>query len=152
MGIFATTKERKTQLYFRDDNKFQFIPRILEFSCLIERDGEHMKKAWKHFYATELPFAGYKKLRSCMITIGFGRDIILDIFNRVPEGTGESTSEKPKKTRDALKNWIAKIAENQRQTYRVKRKTTTLMNRIIWTEIGVIFILAIVWAIRFATM
>lgn len=149
MGLFTAKKERKLQLYFRDDNKFEFKTRLLEFSSLIEKDGEAIIKGWKHFYACELPFGGYKKLHSNMITLGFGRDIILDPFNKVP--VGEKLNEKPANNVDSLNKWIAKIAENQRHIYRTKRKSTLITNRIIWTEIGVIFVMLIVWAIRFAT-
>lgn len=147
MGLFTPKKERKTQLYFRDDNRFQFIPRELECSCLVEKEDGIIKKAWKHFYATELPFHGYMKITPTMVTIGFGRDIILDPFKRVPEG--DLASNKPKPTLDKIKSWIAKIAESQRQIRRTKRSTTFLTNKIIWAEIGLIFLFGVGWIMRY---
>lgn len=120
----------------------------MEYSCLTERDGDAIKRAWKHFYATELPFAGYRKIPPAMVTPGFGRDVILDIFNRIPENVNPNPGEKPQKNSNSIKSWIAKIAENQRQTYRTKRKTAFLSNAIIWVEITVIIVMLIVWALR----
>jgi len=151
LGLFTPTKERKIQLYLRDDRKFQFTPRLLEHTCLVKKEGDIIKIAWKHFYATELPFGGYKKLHPSMVTLGFGRDIILDIFNKVPVSKEANSGEKPERTADSIKKWIAKIGENQRHYYRVKRKTSFLNNRIVLMEMGVIAIMIIGWAIRFAT-
>lgn len=149
MSLFTSTKEKKVQLYFRGDGKFQFRTLELEYGCLIERAGDQMIKAWKHFFSTELPFAGYRSIRPAMVTMGHGLDIILDPFNRVPEG--DSTSEKPRKGSRNIRDWIAHVAEVQRQVFRTKRKTSYLTNAIIWAEIGLIFLLAIVWAVKYLT-
>jgi hypothetical protein len=148
MGLITPNVERKTQLYFRDDNKFQFIKRDLRFSCLVERKGDAIKKGWKHFYGCQLPFPGYKGISPDMVTLGFSRDIILDPFDKVPKGAGMGN--KPDlKTKDSLIQWIAKIAENQRHTYRAKRESASTADKIVYTEIGVIFIMVLFWGIAF---
>lgn len=91
-------------------------------------------------------------MRPGMVTPGFSRDIILDPFNVVKETATDDLSKKPVKAGESIKKWIAKIATNQRQTYRVKRKTSILTNKIIWVEIAIALILAVVWGIRFLTM
>jgi len=114
-----SSKECKTQLYFQDDNKFRFIKRQLEYSCLVEKSKGELIRAWKHFFGNQLYFPGYKNISADTVTLGFARDIILDPFNKVP--TGEAVSEKPKaKDAQGLKKWIAKVAENQRHIYRSK--------------------------------
>ena len=142
-------KEKKTQLYFRDDNKFQFIKRELAFSCLVERQDGTLKRAWKHFYGAQLFFPGYKNMSADSVTLGFSRDIILDPFNKIP--SGESVGEKPSiKDKVSLGKWIAKIAENQRHTYRSKRKSTRKEDIINWALVGVLLIMVIAWVIKFA--
>ena len=142
-------KERKTQLYFRDDNKFQFIKRDLAFSCLVERTGDTLKRAWKHFYGSQLFFPGYKNMSADSVSLGFARDIILDPFNKIP--IGESVGEKPGRDTVRLSKWIAKIAENQRHTYRSKRKNTKKEEMINLALVGVLIIMALAWGIRFAS-
>lgn len=142
-------KEKKTQLYFRDDNKFQFIKRELAYSCLVERANGVLIRAWKHFYGSQLFFPGYKNMSADSVTLGFSRDIILDPFNKIP--TGESVGEKPNiKDKLSLVKWIAKIAENQRQTYRSKRKSTRKEDVINHALVGVLVIMIIAWGIKFA--
>jgi hypothetical protein len=87
------SKELKTQLYFGDNNSFKFVKRPLENSCLLEKSGDTIKRAWKHFFCNELPFPGYKNISAGMVTPGFGRDIILDLFDKIPKG--EEISDKP---------------------------------------------------------
>jgi len=140
-------KERKTQLYFRDDNKFKFIKRELVFSCLVEKTGDALKRAWKHFYGAQLFFPGYKNMSADSVSLGFARDIILDPFNKIP--SGEEAGEKPK-DKNSLSKWIAKIAMNQRHTYHSKRKSTKKEDMINIALIGVILIMIIAWGYKFA--
>jgi len=148
VGILGNTKERKTQVYFRDDNKFKFVKRPLEFSCLIEKSGEKMVRAWKHFYCNQFFFGGYKKMSADVVTLGFARDIILDPFDKIPKG--ESVSEKPvAKDAKGIKNWLAKIAENQRHTYRSQSKKSGHEDLINWALVGVLTIMTIAWVITF---
>ena len=140
-------KERKSQLYFRDDNKFQFMKRDLEFSCLLEKKGDTLKRGWKHFYGNQFFFGGYKKMSADAVTLRFARDIILDPFDKVK--TGDSVGEKPSKDKIGLLNWIAKIAENQRHTYRSKRQMSRTTDIINWALIFVLFAMVTGWLITF---
>lgn len=147
MGVF--TKERKTQLFFRDDNKFSFIKRDLLYSCLIEKSGNALIKGWKHFYCNQFFFPGYKKISADAVTLGFSRDIILDPFNKIP--AGESASEKPKDNKESLSKWIAKVATNQRHIYQTKRQSTAKDDMINWALVGVIIVMIIGWLISYLT-
>lgn len=141
-------KEYRTQLFFYEDHSFDFVKRELDYSCLLERSGESIKRAWKHFYSCELAFPGYKKAPATLVTPGFGRDIILDLFNKVPTTTSGEVTKKP--TASTLKDWIAAIATNMRQMYRSKRKNTTVLN---WITGGLLFILvvqSITWLVIWA--
>lgn len=141
--------ERKTQLYFRDDNKFQFIKRPLAFSCLVEKTGDALKRGWKHFYGAQLFFPGYKNMSADSVSLGFARDIILDPFNKIPIGD-DSPGKKPGRDKVSLTKWIAMIAENQRHTYRSKRKSTAKEDMINMALVAVLIIMVIGWGIRFA--
>lgn len=148
MGLFRQ-KEYKTQLYFQDDDKFRFARRLVEYSCLVEKDKGNLERGWKHFFGNQYYFSGYKSISAGTITLGFARDIILDPFNKIP--IGEAVSEKPKvKDLKGLKNWIAKIAENQRHIYRTQRKSTLKEDFINWCLMGVLVIMVLLWALSFA--
>ena len=142
-------KEYKTQLYFQDDDKFRFVRRLVEYSCLVEKAKGNLVRGWKHFFGNQYYFSGYKSISAGTITLGFARDIILDPFNKIPEG--DAVSEKPK-SKDAagLKKWIAKIAENQRHLYRTLRKSTLKEDFINWSLMGILIIMVLLWALSYA--
>jgi len=147
MGVLEK-KEYKTQLYFQDDNKFKFIKRQVEYSCLVEKVKGNLVRGWKHFFGNQFYFPGYRNISADMITLGFARDIILDPFGKIP--VGASVSEKPKaKDSEGLKKWIAKIAENQRHIYRTLRKSTFKEDFINWSLMGVLIIMILMWALSF---
>lgn len=147
MNILGMPKEYKTQLYFQDDNKFCFIKRQLEYSCLVEKAKGILVRAWKHFYGNQLYFPGYKNISADTVTLGFSRDIILDPFNKVP--TGGAVGQKPKADDEGLKKWIAKIAENQRHIYRSLRKKTIKEDFINYCLMGVLVIMTLAWLLSF---
>lgn len=147
MGLFDK-KEYKMQLYFQDDDKFRFINRLVEYSCLVVKTKGNLMRGWKHFFGNQFYFLGYKSIPAGTVTLGFARDIILDPFNKVP--IGEAVNEKPKaKDAISLKNWIAKMAENQRHIYRSQRKNTLKEDFINYCLIVVLVIMIVVWAISF---
>lgn len=148
MNLLGAPKERKTQLYFRDDNSFEFIKRDLKFGCLVEMVGEKLNRAWKHFYSCQIPFPGYKNIQADTIVLGFSRDIILDVFNKVPQGTDPMQKPDVKKS-DSMKKWRSNIAEQQRQIYYKQRETNFWTSRVTWVLIGVLVVMVLLWAIRF---
>jgi hypothetical protein len=149
MGFFSNNESKKTQLYLRDDRKFQFIKRPLKHSCLVEEKDGKFNRAWKHFYNAEIPFSGYKNISGDSVTLSFARDIILDPYNKIK--VGENPNEKPRASTQDLTKWIAKIATNMRHIYSAKRETRTMGDVLFWLIVGVDIIIAIGWAIRYFT-
>lgn len=142
-------KEQKTQLYFRDDNRFAFIKRSLEYSCLLEKKKGEMKRAWNHFFSNQIYFPGYKSISADMVILGCSRDVILDPFNKIP--IGELSNEKPKaKDIIGLKKWIKRMAENQRHIYRSQRKSTIKEDFVNWCLMGILVIMVLAWLAAFA--
>lgn len=129
-GIIGTEQEQRTQLYFHDDGSFQFRKLPFEDACLVQKKDNVVVKAWRHFYSSEIPFEGYKGIHADMVTLSFGRDFILDPFNKVPE-TKTPNGGKPKKTESEIKNWTAEVAESQR--YKVMNKPGTMQ---IWDKVA----------------
>lgn len=148
MVIMGLGPENKTQLYFRDDNTFVFVRRAIKYSCLVEKEGDVLKRAWKHFYSCQIPFPRYRNIKSALVSLGFSRDIILDPFNKVPTAVDGDVSKKPG-AGDAMKKWIANIAENQRHVFRAKRESTVWTSRITWAFLGVLTVEVLVWAFIF---
>jgi hypothetical protein len=146
--ICDTSKiEKKGDIHFRDDNKFQFRKMLMENSCLVEKVSDKYITGYKHFYSCEVPFPGYKSIPSGQYILTYNRDIILDLFNKVPEG--ENLSNKPKNGRDNLKKWISQIAENQRHIYRSKPKSSTMTDKISWALIIVLTLETLGWLFSF---
>lgn len=141
-------REFRTQLYFYDDLSFEFIKRPVEASCLVEKKGEQIIRAWKDFYGTLFTFPGYKNMKPAHVSLGYSRDIILDPFNRVP--TGESTTQKPASNAASVKAWIAKVAENQRHLIRGKRKSNTIAEYAQMAMIGLIILEGLAIGARYA--
>ena len=141
--------EKKTQLYFGDDDTFQFIKRPLQYSCLLGKDGERLKRGWRHSFSGQYIFHGYKNIPADTITLGYSRDIILDPHNKVP--ITDDTSGKPRTTSTDIKKWIAQIAETMRYIYRSKRKTTTKQDLLNYCLMGIDTIMAIALVIKYAT-
>lgn len=140
-------KEYKTQLYFRDDNKFEFKKREVKFSCLVAKVRDELTHAWKHFFNNQYYFAGYKRISADTVTLGYSRDIILDPFNRVPIGI--EPGEKPKAEKQSLRDWIAKVATTQRHTFSSKRQQSRSSDVINWSLAVVLLIMIMSWAITF---
>ncbi len=101
MGLFAQTVEKATQLYFYDDSRASFRKLAFEGKANVDpshESGEEMGRAFLHFYELEFPFHGYKNLSASRVILGYGRDIILDPFNILPDdkwpqkGTGFGSS------------------------------------------------------------
>lgn len=141
--------DKKTQLFFYDDGSFEFIKRPLQYSCLLEKQSDKVKRAWRHSFSGEYYFSGYKNIAADMVTLGYSRDIILDPHNRIP--VTEDISGKPASTAQSIKEWIAQIAETQRQTYRSKMNSTTKADMINYTLMGIDLIMVIALVIKYST-
>lgn len=137
-------EEKKMQLYFYDDDTFEFRKLPLQYGCLLEKKGDKLIRAWRHSYAGQYSFGGYKNITAGTVTLGFARDIFLDPHNKIP--FTDDTTGKPKD----VKAWIGKVGETMRHTYRASPTIRTLHDWINFALIGVIVIMAISWGIRYA--
>ncbi len=125
MNIFGPPKEKRTQLFFRDDGKFIFRKLLIEDTFLVEKAGDDIIKGWKHFFKLQFPFPGLKGITADMVTLGFDRDIILDPYGLVDE------KDKPDKHRKINDNdWITDVAEGQRYKAQNKPGTMLLLDKI----------------------
>lgn len=137
MGIFdfGTPKEKRTQLYFRDDGKFTFRRLEIEDTFLVERNKDGMIiRGWKHFYNNQFPFGGYRNIAADMVTLSSGRDIVLDPYNLVPE------KEKPGKVaKQAVKvagqppivDWLVEVGNMRRLKEMSKRGKASTYDKIV---------------------
>lgn len=125
MNIFGAPKERRTQLFFRDDGKFIFRKLFIEDTFLVEKKDKEIIKGWKHFYKLQFPFPGYKGIPADMVSLGYDRDIVLDPYNIVDQ------KEKPDKLKRINANsWITDVAEGQRYKHQIKPGSMLLLDKI----------------------
>lgn len=120
MNIFGPPKEKRTQLFFRDDGKFIFRKMLIEDTFLVEKVDNNIIKGWKHFFKLQFPFAGLKGIGADMVTLGFDRDIILDPYNLVDD------KDKPDIRKKINENdWVTEVAEGQR--YKAQNKPGSML-------------------------
>lgn len=123
--IFGTPKESRTQLFFRDDGKFQFRKLLIEDTFLVEKVAGEIVKGWKHFFQLQFPFAGMKGIAADMVTLGGSRDIILDPYGLVGD------NEKPDKNKKINENpWITEIAESRIYKHATKKPSMQIYDKI----------------------
>lgn len=124
-NILGAPKEKRTQLYFRDDGKFTFRSLLIEDTFLVEKSNGEIKKGWKHFFQLQFPFAGLTGIKADMVLLGGSRDIILDPYGIVDD------QEKPDKHKKINENpWITQVAES-----RIYKHSTNKPNMIIYDKI-----------------
>jgi len=127
-------KDQRTQLYFHDDGTFEFRKLDVDVACLIKRDNKGMPvQAWRHYYKNQYPFNGYKRIQADMVSLGYGRDIVLDPHKIL------SADELPELDKDINKldrKGIREIAQSQ--CYRAEnQKGGTLLVDKITTYLGI---------------
>lgn len=124
-SIFGPPKEQRTQLYFRDDGKFQFRKLLIEDTFLVEKVQGDIVKGWKHFFQLQFPFAGIKGIAADMVTLGGSRDIILDPYGIVGD------ADKPDKNKKINENsWITEIAESRIYKHATKKPSMQIWDKI----------------------
>lgn len=106
MNLLGVPRERGCQLYFRDDGPFHFRMLDIDDASLVAKtqSGE-ASMAWQLHYKLLKQFVGFKKIAANMVTISFGRDIVLDIFSQLKD------HEKPEKGEKRVKTFVTRIAE-----------------------------------------
>jgi hypothetical protein len=147
MGLLTDTKEKKTQMLLKDNRHIIIRKLPLEHSCLVEKDGDKIKRAWKHFFGSEFTFAGYKNASADSVTLSVNRDIILDPYNKL--NIGENASDKPSFKGESLQKWLGKISTNMRSIYNSRPEHRTTANALFWIVTVIVLIETIGWAVRF---
>ena len=125
MNLWGIPKEKRTQLYFRDDGGFQFRKLDIEDTFLVEKNNNNEAiKAWMMRYKLLKRFNGFKNIGADMVTISYARDIVFDPFNQL------KASEKPEKGRELIKDFIKKIAEAKCYQHERTAKGSTFVDKM----------------------
>jgi len=124
--IFGTPKEKRTQLYFRDDGKATFRKLYVEDASMIEKDknGKFLK-GWRHFYKLQFRFDGFKSISGDLVTLAFDRHYVLDPFKILSE------KEKPAMDSKLDGPAITQVAKSRCYKIDVTTKGGTYTNAII---------------------
>jgi len=125
MSLFGPPKEKRTQLYFRDDGGFIFRKLDIEDAFLVEKSKKVIVRAWMMRYKLLKRFNGFKRIGADMVTISFARDIVFDPFDQL------ATSEKPEKGASLTKDFVRKIAEAKCYTHEQKAKGSLLVDKLV---------------------
>lgn len=140
MGIFNKQDKRnfRTQFLIRDDGKCEFIRREVEDRFFVERDvKEEVSRGWLHSYTNQYNFDGYGKIRPDMVTIGYERNYLLDIYGVVPviEKSNFKTEDKAakhnQKPADARDPWLVGVGNNSRLKIEQNRGKGTNYDKIV---------------------
>jgi hypothetical protein len=122
MGL-GKAKEKKIQFFIHDDDSMEFVKRTIEDTVLIEMRNGKPVAAFKHYYKLEYDFEGYKNLPAGKITLGYPRDIMLDLFNTL------EVKDKFTKGNDLNRPWITDIAANAFYKAKTQKAPSLLMDR-----------------------
>lgn len=144
MNILGTPKEKRTQLYFRDDGSFIFRKLEIEDAFLVEKIGGEITKAWIMRYKLLTNFDGYGNIGADMVTISFARDIVLDPFKRLND------SEKPDKGTDLVKDFVSKIATAKCYKHERTAKGSVFIEKIVMFQGATMVLLALGIGIKVA--
>lgn len=138
---FGIPKERRTQLYFRDDGAFLFRQLEIEDTFLVERDNNgEITKGWKHFFRNQFPFDGYKNIKRDQVTLSYGRDIILDPYNLIQDDEDNPQKGTAKVVLDVVngekqlkgtKAWLSDVGEARRLKMMANRSKSTNYNKVV---------------------
>jgi len=139
VNLLGNPKEQRTQLYFRDDGSFIFRKFDVEDGFLVERKGSdnEVAKAWMMKYKLLQRFNGYKGIGADMVTLSFGRDILLDPFDKL------NINEKPEKGASLIKEFVRKIAEAKCYRHEMKAKGNNMADKLVLFMGSVMVLLAI---------
>ena len=135
MNLFGVPKEKRTQLYFRDDGSFIFRKLDIEDGFLVEKNksGEIIK-AWMMRYKLLKRFDGYGNIGADMVTISYARDIVFDPFSQLKD------SETPGKGNSLIKDFVRNIAEAKCYRHEMSAKGSLFADKIV-IYMGVVMVL-----------
>jgi hypothetical protein len=158
MGLFdwIGTKEKRTQLYFRDDGKFMFRSLELEDAIMVTKKDDSVVAGWEHHFNNQFPFTGLKGIPADMVTLGYSRDTILDPYGLVEReqlGKGVLTKLAIKATGKQVnpaQPWLAAIGHARRLKIMAKRGKQSSADKIIWILGSVLILEVIGILIKFA--
>ncbi len=143
-SILGTPKEKRTQLFFRDDGKATFRKLFVEETSLVEKDksGEIIK-GWKHFFKLQFPFSGYKNIPGDQVTLSFDRHYVLDYCGMLDK------NEKPPMDARLDSPYVSQIASGRCYKIDSQQKGTVWADKMIWfLGSGIILELLIIGAIK----
>jgi hypothetical protein len=117
MGIFdnlmASSKEKRTMLYFKENGHFKFDKKEVEDSFLLEKKNGRVTRAWEDLRSLHLPFVGWKGIPRDEISLHHSRDVIFDPFNMIPAGENPAKYVGKKVDGHGLGAWISDITQTQ---------------------------------------
>jgi hypothetical protein len=117
MGIFdnlmASTKEKRTMLYFKENGHFKFEKKEVEDSFLLEKKNGRVTRAWEDLRSLHLPFAGWKGIPRDEVALQHSRDVLFDPFDRMPANDRPMIYVSKKLETRGLTAWISDITQTQ---------------------------------------
>ena len=118
-------RQKRTQLHFRDDGRFQFRRLEILDGFLVDRVGEEIVSAWLMTYKLLKRFNGYRHIGSDMVTLCYDRDILLDNFNQLAD------AEKPDQGIDLKKAFVTNIATAKCYRHERGKKSRTIYDKMV---------------------
>lgn len=140
MGLLSlgAPKEKRTQLFFRDDGRVEFRKLEIEDTILVIKQDNQIVRGWKHLLNNQFPFPGYKNIGADMVTLSYDRGRILDPYHIVTDAKADAKQQAKKE-----EEWLVSVGEARTLKILSKPTKNTLMNRMI-TYLGITLILEIV--------
>lgn len=124
-GIKGTQKERRTQLYFRDDGTFEFRKLDIEDSFLVDKDTKgSIIRAWIMYFKLLKRFGGFKNIGADMVTLSYSRNTVFDPFHQL---TNEEAPTEKGKLKEAF---VKRVAESKCYQHEQKAAPALIMDKL----------------------
>jgi len=138
LGLFGgVEKEKRTQLFFRDDGSFVFRRLEIEDTFLVVKKDGDIVKGWKHFFKNQFPFGGYSNIGADMVTLSYDRDIILDPYNLVgekekpDEAVAQDSKGNGKGQIKSAQPWLVEVGNARRLKMISNRGKSSIFDKIV---------------------
>lgn len=103
--------EEHGQIYFHDDDSFEYRKLLIEDSLLKQKDGSGTTIAcWALLFSLRKKFSGYKDAPRGPVILSYSRDVVLDPFNQAQNLNGKVGGKLADKGNEAF---LTKVAERQ---------------------------------------
>jgi len=141
-SLTGKVEEKRTQFYIYDNGDIEFRKLPIMYTTMIEKKRGEIKRVFKHLFKLEFAFNGFGKIPADRVSLGYGRDAVLDIFNILDPAKDKITRASPGKVY-LERPWITEIGKNAQHHAHTQKPNTLMWDMVTWTLTAVLLMMAL---------